>query len=110
VVWVNVFPEQWLEVRHEGWYRTANGRLELISVTISSTHDSTLKDFVVACDAIGNSGTAIETVKATTLYESLRPRTKLTIPVLDLGPVSDQTATTKCQVSNATARLGRGKK
>jgi len=97
----HVFPERWLAVEYGGWNRDAQGHLKLNLVTLRSTHSSKVKDFVVACDAIGNSGTVIETVKSTTLYESLNPRAQLTVLEMDLGPVSDQTSTINCRVSGA---------
>jgi hypothetical protein len=100
-VFEHVFPERWVEVHYLGWGLSVGGHLELSSVKISNTHSSKLKDFVVACEAIGNSGTTIQTVRAKPVYESLDPHAELTIPGLDIGPVSDQTSKIRCWVSGA---------
>ena len=96
------FPQDWMKVDYLGWKRSPRGRLELVGATITNTYKAKLKDFVVSCETKGNSGTVIETVAGTPLYESIKSGRVLTVESLDIGPISDQASNLKCWVSAAS--------
>ena len=71
------------------------------SVVITNTHTEALKDFTIACDAIGNSGSVIETVR-TKIFESVDQGKSFFVPEIEFGPVSSQTSDVKCRASDAS--------
>jgi len=80
---------------------------ELTVAGIQITNSSSMmdiKDPVIACDALGASGTVITTLKQP-LYEIIPAKKTWSSPrVLVMGAVPDQAATFKCRISDATPK------
>ena len=95
------FPGYWVTVNYGSWDRSRQSHLVVSPVIISNGHTEKLKDFTIACDALGNSGSVIETV-TTKLYEVVDHGKSLVVPEIEFGPVSSQTADVKCRASDAS--------
>ena len=96
-----VYPAPWVTVVAPLWHVETNGTMVLDNFTLSNTTEFELKDFVVGCDAKGNSGTTIATPRAT-LYEILKKRQNMQFVYVILeGKYPDQAMTTTCRVIEA---------
>ncbi len=96
-----VWPEHWIAVTDSQWHVEADGILVLDLVMIRNETPFDLKDFVVGCDAKGNSGTTITTLK-TKIYEVLlRNRSKQFSSLRLLGKYPDQAVSVSCRVLDA---------
>lgn len=94
------FPEAWLTINHVEWKRDHQDHLILLSVSITNSYDSELKDFTVSCETKGASGTVIGAVK-TIVYSSVEPSKSIFVPTIDTGAISPQTATVVCRIADA---------
>jgi hypothetical protein len=96
-----VYPAPWVSVDAPQWHVETNGTMVLDAFTLSNTTEYELKDFVVGCDARGNSGTIIATPRAT-LYEVLAKGQEMKFASVVLeGIYPDQATTTSCRVIDA---------
>jgi hypothetical protein len=94
------WPAQWVYVIDPTWH-VERGTMILDAFTLSNSTPYELKDFIIGCDAKGNSDTIIATPQAT-LYDVLKKGEKAKFSSLRLdGKYPDQAAYASCRVTYA---------
>jgi hypothetical protein len=80
------------------------GVLSVTDFKIINAAKFDLKDPVISCDVLGQSGSTIETISKT-LYETLPAhQTWTSDQTLVMGPTSDQVVEFKCRISGANVK------
>lgn len=73
----------------------------VVKIKLKNTASIPLKDFVIGCIAVAESGTVVGMPK-TTLYQALKPGETKTYPRVNVGLVNSQTAQVGCDVLSAS--------
>ena len=96
-------PETAAEVVKVVGRKAAFGNVLIIDITLRNRALSHLKDFEIACELTGNSGTTIGTARKT-LHEMVEARKTRTFRDVNMGFINAQTARFGCDV--VTAAIG----
>lgn len=81
--------------------KVASGNVLVIDVTIRNDSLSHLKDFQIACENKGNSGTTTD-IKRRVLYEIVEARTSRTFLNINMGLINNQAAKTDCRITSSS--------
>jgi len=77
------------------------GNVLVVDLTIRNDSLSNLKDFIIACESKGNSGTTID-VNRRPIYEVVNARSSRSFREINMGLINNQVSSTDCRVEGAS--------
>ena len=82
------------------WARVGFKTVAEASFVLLNRNDRPVRDVVVSCDFLGNSGTKISTARRT-IYETIAPGKSLPVKEIGFGFIDQQVAKVSCTVARA---------
>jgi hypothetical protein len=90
-----------VKIEDRAWALGGFDNVLFVKLKLKNTAPFAVKDFVIGCIVVAESGTVIGTPK-TTLYQTLRPGQSKIFPGISLGLVNSQTKRVGCEVLSAS--------
>jgi hypothetical protein len=89
-----------ITIQDQAWALGGLENVLTVKLKLKNTGSVALKDFVIGCIAVADSGTVLGTPR-TTLYQALRPGQTKTFYGISVGLVNSQTSRAACNVLSA---------
>lgn len=95
-----LFPEEFALFELKHWRKAGFGSVMTVTGTIRNKSRFALKDFTLQCELSAPSGTLVDR-NVKTIYEQVAPGSSKVVRDLNMGFITDQSATTSCKIVRA---------